>query len=114
MKESFAKNKKGIFIMLFSALCVCIGQFLWKVSVNQGFVFILLGFAIYGIGALFMIIAYRYGSLSVLQPMQSAGYILSLIMGYFFLKEKVGMTQCLGIGIIMLGIILIGGGDQEK
>lgn len=111
MKESFKKNRKGIALMLCSAFCACIGQFLWKLSAQMGVYIALLGFGLYGIGALFMLIAYKYGSLSVLQPMQSVGYILSLLLGYFVLNENISLTQGVGVLIIMCGVTMIGGGD---
>ena len=71
MLESFQKNKKGILLMLVSSICVCVGQLLWKLSATQGIIVMLAGFCFYGVGALVMIIAYKYGKLSVLQPMLS-------------------------------------------
>ena len=72
MIESIQKNKKGILLMLVSSICVCVGQLLWKLSAMQGLIFMLAGFAFYGAGALIMIIAYKFGKLSVLQPMLSS------------------------------------------
>lgn len=113
MIESFAKNKKGILIMLCSAFCACVGQLLWKLSAEQGVFVALVGFVFYGFGALFMLIAYRYGSLSVLQPMQSVNYILSIIIGVIVLSESVTVKKVIGVLVIMAGIVLIGGGDEE-
>lgn len=75
MIESFQKNKKGILLMLISSICVCVGQLLWKISAEKGFPIMLAGFCFYGLGALIMIIAYKYGKLSVLQPMLSLNYV---------------------------------------
>ena len=82
MLESFRKNKKGILLMLISSICVCVGQLLWKLSATQGIIIMLSGFCFYGLGAVVMIIAYKFGKLSVLQPMLSLNYVLSLILGY--------------------------------
>lgn len=64
--------------MIISSFCVCIGQLLWKFAVNGNIEYLLSGFALYGIGVLSMIIAYKFGSLSVLQPILSINYIISL------------------------------------
>ena len=111
MRESFVKNRKGILLMLLSATCVCLGQFLWKISVGEGILYVIFGFELYGLGALLMLLAYKYGSLSVLQPMQSAGYILSLMIGHLILKENISLSQVIGVAVIFGGIILIAGGD---
>lgn len=100
--------------MLCSALCACIGQLLWKLSAQQGIWLALVGFFLYGMGALFMLIAYRYGSLSVLQPMQSASYIFSIVIGVIVLSETVNLQKIVGVLIIMAGILFIGGGDEKE
>ena len=112
MKESIKKNKKGIILMLVSSLLVCFGQLFWKLSVDGNNILLLLGFGLYGIGALVMMYAYKFGSLSVLQPMLSMNYIFSIILASTVLKEKITLLSLLGILIIVSGVILIGGGDD--
>ena len=60
-----------------------------------------------------MLIAYRFGSLSVLQPMLSMNYVLSILLGAVVLKEVVTIRKVIGVLVIMAGVILIGGGDEE-
>lgn len=88
MRESFEKNKKGILLMLIAAVFACVGQLLWKLSVTNGIWYMLLGFGMYGFGALLMLIAYRYGSVSVLQPMLSTNYVLSAVLGFLYCRKK--------------------------
>lgn len=113
MLESFEKNKKGIMIMMCSAICACLGQLLWKLSAEYGVMAALIGFGFYGMGALFMLIAYRFGSLSVLQPMQSVNYVISIVLGAIIFSEAVTPGKVIGVLVIMVGIVLIGGGDEE-
>ena len=112
MIESLKKNKKGIILMLFSSLCVCIGQLFWKLSENN-IIFLILGFGFYGLGALIMLYAYKFGSLSVLQPMLSANYIFSIVLAFFVLHEIITLKKLLGILIIIIGVIFVGGGDND-
>ncbi|PEG28505.1 hypothetical protein CQ395_03055 [Clostridium neonatale] len=98
--------------MLISSICVCVGQLLWKISAEEGILFLIFGFALYGIGAFIMIIAYKFGSLSVLQPMLSLNYVLSIILAHTILKEDITLLKVIGVLIIILGVILIGGGDK--
>ena len=113
MLESFRKNKKGILLMLISSICVCVGQLLWKLSAEHGIIVMLAGFCFYGVGALVMIVAYRYGKLSVLQPMLSLNYVLSIIFASLVLKEEITILKCIGVLDIMGGVIMIAGGDEE-
>lgn len=113
MLKSIQMNKKGILLMLISSLCVCIGQLLWKMSADMGIVVMLAGFFFYGIGALVMIVAYRFGKLSVLQPMLSLNYVLSIILAALVLKESITVLKCIGVMVIIVGVVLIAGGDEE-
>lgn len=113
MLESLKKNKKGILLMLVSSVCVCVGQLLWKLSVTQGIIIMLAGFCFYGLGALVMIVAYKFGKLSVLQPMLSLNYVLSIIMAAIVLKEEITILKCIGVLVIIAGVVMIAGGDEE-
>ena len=107
---SFEKNKNGIFLMIISSIVVCLGQLLWKLGANGNLTLLGGGFLLYGLGALLMIIAYKFGSLSVLQPILSLNYVISLFVGYYFLNESVSIQNLLGVIIIILGVYLIATG----
>ena len=105
-------NKKGIILMLLSSVCVCIGQLLWKLSTSGEIIFLLSGFFFYGMGALIMIIAYRFGELSILQPMLSLNYVLSIVLAVIILREEITMLKVIGVIVIIIGVITIAGGDD--
>lgn len=112
MIESFRKNRVGILLMVCSSICVCVGQLLWKLSAEGSFFYLIAGFAVYGIGALAMIVAYKFGKVSVLQPILSLNYILSLVLAATVLKETITLVKCIGVLILLAGVILIAGGDE--
>ena len=99
--------------MIFSSFCVCIGQLFWKISIDKNLIYLLIGFLLYGIGALFMIVAYKYGELSILQPILSSNYIFTIIFGSIVLHEKILVKDFIGIFIIIIGVILISGGEND-
>lgn len=114
-KNSLQKNKKGIIMMLFSSLCVCVAQLLWKLAWSDGtnIGYLVIGFVLYGVGAVIMVIAYRYGSLSVLQPMLAANNIFAPVLAVIVLPDEIiSPRRIVGIAVIILGITLIGGGDD--
>lgn len=113
MLESIRKNRKGILLMLISSICVCVGQMLWKLSESESIWLLLGGFCCYGIGALVMIVAYKYGSLSVLQPMLSLNYVLGIVLAAIVLKESISLIKCIGVLVIILGVVSIAGGDER-
>ena len=99
---------KGIAMVLLAALLTCLGQLFWKLAMEQdGLLLLLPGFACYGCGALLMILAMRYGELSVLHPMMSAGYVLSVGLGLVVLHEAVTPQKLLGIAVIIAGLIFL-------
>lgn len=112
MIDSFKKNRTGILMMLCSAVCVCFGQLCWKLA-DRGFLWLIIGFALYGTGALIMLFAYKHGSLSVLQPMLASNYILGVVLAVFILHEAVKWYNLIGILLILIGVVLIAGGDGE-
>jgi drug/metabolite transporter (DMT)-like permease len=109
---SFKKNRTGIFLMLLSSLFVCAGQLCWKLSHTKGVYFLIAGFVLYTAGASIMLIAYKYGSLSVLQPVLSLNYIFAVIFAYLFFNEVITATKLAGVSIIMIGVSLICVGDE--
>jgi undecaprenyl phosphate-alpha-L-ara4N flippase subunit ArnE len=113
MIESLRKNKIGILLMIVSSICVCFGQLFWKIASNSNTIgYLFVGFLLYGVGAIIMIIAYKFGSLSVLQPMLSMNYVLSLIIAHVILGESITTFKFVGVVIIIIGVILIGCGDD--
>lgn len=113
---SFKKYKWGILIMLCSSIFACVGQLLWKMSggFTNNIFLVLLGFVFYGIGAILMIFAYKFGPLSVLQPILSLNYVFSLILGYFILNEPIDILKVLGILVIISGVCLIAMGGNKN
>ncbi len=101
---------RGVALMLLCAVCLCMGQFIWKRY--DGALSMIAGFAIYGLGALAMLIAYRFGSLSVLQPINSVSYIISAILGAAFFQETITLRKIAGIVIIMAGVTLLARGER--
>ena len=97
--------------MVISSIVVCLGQLLWKLGTNGNLALLGGGFLLYGLGALIMIIAYKFGNLSVLQPILSLNYVISLFIGYYFLDETIYIQNLLGVIIIILGVFLITIGD---
>ncbi len=110
-KQSIEHNKKGIILMVISSLCVCLGQLMWKLGADYQFLLLLIGFFFYGIGAIFMVWAYKNGSLSVLQPLLSLNCLFSFIIGWSVLHESLSPINIIGVFVIMLGVVLISGGD---
>lgn len=108
---SFAKNRTGICWMLAACLGACFGQLCWKLYARHGLWMLAIGFILYGAGALAMLIAFRHGSLSVLQPMLGLNYVLAAVLSVAVLGEALSLNKIGGIVLIIAGVVCIGGGD---
>lgn len=108
---SVKRNYRGIILMLFAAFILATAQLIWAIS-NLNHILLISGFILYGIGAMSMILAYRYGSLSVLHPLLSTSYILSYIYGVTILSEKISQIEIIGLTAIILGVGFIAIGDR--
>ena len=111
MRASFEKNKKGILLMACASLCVCLGQLFWKLSGTQALWLLLPGFALYGLGALIMLVACRYGGVSVLQPVLAMNYVLTVVLAAAVLREEITLLRIAGIVCVTVGVVLVCGGD---
>ena len=113
MIESIKNNLRGIVLMVFSALFASFGQMFWKMFHTDGLWALVLGLALYAAGALVMIIAYRFGKLSVLQPMLCLSYVFAIFIAYFILGEQLTTMKLAGIAVVVFGVIMIVGGDSD-
>ena len=107
-KRIIQRSYIGILLMVFCAICNCLGSFAWKIMPGYDLFYLTGGFTIYSIGAMSMIFAYKYGELSVLHPMVSLSYVFSTLIAIFILNEKVSPLNITGIILIVCGVILIG------
>lgn len=104
----------GIILMILSACFACAGQLFWKLFTSNSNIYVLiLGFILYGVGAILMIVAYRFGKLSVLQPILALNYAISIILGKVVFNEQITLFKCLGIVLIFIGVFFIATGDKE-
>ena len=98
--------------MVASSVCVCIGQLFWKISGGGNVALLSAGFFLYFWGACIMIYAYRFGSLSVLQPVLSLNYVFALFIGRIFLQEEISVLKMGGVSIILAGLFLLCTADE--
>ncbi|MEG2295220.1 MAG: DMT family transporter [Oscillospiraceae bacterium] len=112
--NSFKQNKIGIMLIIITSILTSVGQLFWKLGqdTNMALLCILIGFVFYGVGTILMIIAFRYGSFSVLHPFLACAYIFALIWSKLFLNETISGAQIIGMLFIITAVVLIGGSDE--
>ena len=59
-----------------------------------------------------MLCAYRFGSLSVLQPINSVSYVIAAGLGNIFFEEVITIGKALGIALIIIGVVFLARGEM--
>ncbi|GKV69314.1 membrane protein [Sporosarcina sp. NCCP-2716] len=114
MTDTRTTSPIGIILMILAAFSSATGQFFWKLAAGGGLLdwHLWLGFVLYGIGAVLMTVAFRYGRLSVLHPLLTVGYVIALFYGVTFLDETLSLPLIGGTVLILAGVWLVGGDDH--
>lgn len=69
--------------------------------------YIYIGGFLYIISAILNIILLRLMPYSVILPLTSITYIWSMLLSYFFLKEKITLKKIFGVAAIFIGAVFI-------
>jgi drug/metabolite transporter (DMT)-like permease len=117
-------NLLEVFLLLTSVIVSIAGQFFLKLGalklgkVDAGNAMnhilgmvntpeLLIGLTCYGIGAVAYILLLTRVNLSIAAPSVSIGYVFSVLIGHFILKEPFGQIRLLGLSFIVMGVILL-------
>lgn len=110
-------TKRPVALALICVVLNSISQILLKIG-SQSFGFdiikiitsphLIIGFIIYGISAVILVMALRRGNLSVVYPILAIGFITVNILAWFILGEEMSLLKWAGITAIVIGISFIG------
>ena len=96
----------GRMFMIISAFISATGQLCWKLG-HENIMLMLLGCALYGVGAIFMMLALSKGKMSEVYPLMCVGYIISLFYGQVFLGEPITVKKIIAIAILSIGVVMM-------
>lgn len=69
--------------------------------------YILIGFLLYGIGALTWLLVLSRVELSVAYPFVALGLIVTMLLGAVVLQEPISLQRILGGALIVLGVLFV-------
>jgi len=75
---------------------------------------IILGLAIYGVGAAIMIKALKYGNVSTLYPIIATSYIWVSLGSWFLFSELMNIWKWTGILTIFFGVVFLSYGSKKE
>ena len=71
------------------------------------------GLACYGLSTILLVLALRYGELSVLYPIIALTYVWVTILSVGFLGETLNVYKVLGLVFIVAGVAVLGRKDKK-
>jgi drug/metabolite transporter (DMT)-like permease len=118
------QKRRSVFLILLFTFFAATAQVLWKyATIALGEhpstlalvtnIQLIGGLAIYGLGAILMIVALKHGELSVLYPLISLSYVWVAIVAFLLFHESMHPTKIAGICIIMAGVGVLGRGAHR-
>jgi drug/metabolite transporter (DMT)-like permease len=73
---------------------------------------LIIGVTLYLGSSVFYGLGLKGGEVSVLYPMVSLGYIWTMVWSRIFFKETFTKQKCLGLGLVLLGVVFVGLGSS--
>jgi undecaprenyl phosphate-alpha-L-ara4N flippase subunit ArnE len=116
-------NKKAVILAIVCTIFTSAGQILWKKGIagiaadnllsllNWPFI---LGFVAYGLGAALMLLAFKYGDLSLVYPFIATSYVWVLLLSWHIFGEMMNTWKWSGVMIIIISVSLLGYGSAIK
>ncbi len=74
---------------------------------------LIVGYCLYGINTLMLVLALREGELSMLYPIIALTYVWVTLLSYALLPEQPNLYKNIGISIIVIGVAVLGRGSRK-
>ncbi len=75
---------------------------------------LIIGYALYGVNTLLLVLALRDGELSTLYPIIALTYVWVTLLSYTLLGEKPNVYKNVGITVIVAGVAILGRGERRQ
>lgn len=95
----------GFLISILTALFLISNIF--NLTTKLGFLYPFLAGLTGGIGTFFLLKAYEKGNLSIVTVLTALYPIITILLAFLILKEKVTLTQAIGLFLSLIAIILL-------
>ena len=120
-KDSSYTALRPIILVIVCTILTSSGQILWKMGAGHVDTLhniitnipLIAGFVSYGLGAILLIMALKYGDLSVVYPFIALSFIWVALLSIVIFHERISLINWLGIFIIIIGVSLIGYGSKK-
>jgi drug/metabolite transporter (DMT)-like permease len=69
---------------------------------------LLLGYSLYGVSTMLLVLALRKGQLSLLYPIISLTYVWVTLLSLMIFKETLNLYKAVGLAIVVAGVAVLG------
>ncbi|MEJ7606267.1 MAG: EamA family transporter [Bryobacteraceae bacterium] len=117
-KAATALAERSVLLVFFCTLIGAAAQVLLKLGANSITQLtpvqiltnpsLFLGYALYGISTMFLVLALRKGQLSLLYPVISLTYVWVTLLSMLIFKESLTIAKGVGLGIVIAGVAVLG------
>ncbi|MBM3309202.1 MAG: hypothetical protein FJY77_03020 [Candidatus Altiarchaeales archaeon] len=117
------ENKWPVLLVLFSTFVASTGQIFLKSGANNlnwnpieqlSNIPLIIGCMLYLLGAIMLIVALKYGDLSLLYPIYSLNFIwVSIMSPYFFETDFMNAIKWVGVLVVVIGVSCVGLGSAS-
>lgn len=66
------------------------------------------GYCLYGLSAVLLVLALRDGELSILYPVIALTYVWVTILSIWFFRESINIWKVAGVSLIVVGVAVLG------
>jgi len=117
-----ARRRKSIFLVFCCTVLGAAAQIFMKLGMEHFTLslpalltnyLLILGYGLYGINTLLLIVALRDGELSMLYPIIALTYVWVTLLSYTLLHEPPNVYKNIGITTIMIGVAVLGRGGKK-
>jgi len=74
---------------------------------------LVIGYSLYGISTVLLVLALRDGELPILYPVISFTYVWVTLLSLFWFKESANFYKLLGIAVVVVGVAVLGRGAKK-
>ena len=116
-------QSKAIVFIVWCTFFTSAGQVLWKLALKEVVLFnpftwinlwFISGFVSYGVGLIFMLLAFRRGEVTILYPILATSYVwVSITSPYFFPSDIMNAWKWAGVLVILGSVMLLSWGGQK-
>jgi multidrug transporter EmrE-like cation transporter len=120
--DASARKRRSVMLVFACTVLGAAAQILMKVGMGHfeprvGAILtnipLIVGYVLYGLNTLMMVLALKDGELSMLYPIIALTYVWVTLLSYTLLREPPNVFRNIGITTIVIGVAVLGRGGKQ-